>query len=160
MRLPVHIWIREVNASPEEIAGYFAELARSLDAQPWKMRLVIESTVPATLDFDPADGNPSVTVGDETVKFSLRRRWIPEHPVPLELGPVPTRRVKRTTLLVDPVDGNRFRVRDHRMPPVPGWVYALAAAAGVTAAVTLHPAAIGATVALAVLNLSMHLLGR
>ena len=148
MRLPVHIWLREENASPGEIAGYFMELARHLDAQPRKMRLVIESTVPAALDFDPADGHPSVTAGGETVKFNLRRRWIPEHPVPLELGPVPPRRVRRTTLLVDPVDGNRFRVRDRcgLAGSVGGWAYALFALAGVAFAVTLHPLALAATV--------------
>ena len=87
MRLPVHIWIREENATPEELAGYFTELARRLDAHPQKMRLMIESSVPAVLDFDPADGEPVVSVGGRTHKFSLRHRWLPEHPVPLLLGP-------------------------------------------------------------------------
>ena len=87
MRLPVHIWIREENATPEELAGYFTEIARRLDAHPQKMRLMIESSVPAVLDFDPADGEPVVSVGGRTHKFSLRHRWLPEHPVPLLLGP-------------------------------------------------------------------------
>ena len=160
MRLPVHIWIREENARPEEIAGYFIELARRLDARPRKMRLTIESTVPVALDFAPADGHPAVTAGGEICRFDIRRRWIPEHPVPLELGPGPSRRVKRTTLLIDPVDGNRFRVRDRRTLSVPGWTYALAAAAGVVAAITTHPVAIGAAVALAVLILSLRRLAK
>ena len=87
MRLPVHIWIREENATPEELAGNFTEIARRLDAHPQKMRLMIESSVPAVLDFDPADGEPIVSVGDRSHKFSLRHRWLPEHPVPLLLGP-------------------------------------------------------------------------
>lgn len=160
MRLPVHIWIREENARPEEVAGYFMELARHLDAKPRRMRLVIESTVPLSLDFSPADGQPTVTVGGETAAFNVRRRWIPDHPVPLALGPAPSRRMKRTTLLIDPVDGNRFRVRDRRTIPVPGWTYALAAAAGVAAAITLHPVAIGATIALAALILSLQCLDK
>ena len=89
MRLPVHIWIREENATPEELAGYFTELARRLDAHPQKMRLMIESSVPAFLDFDPADGEPVVSVCGRSHKFFLRHRWLPEHPVPLLLGSVP-----------------------------------------------------------------------
>ena len=160
MRLPVHIWIREANATPAEIAGYFTELARRLDEKPQKMRLTVESTVPATLDFDPLDGNPAVTVDGETATFCLRHRWSPEHPVPLELGPDSTRRMKRTTLLVDPVDSNRFRVRDRRLFSVPYWAYALAVAVGTVAAATTHPVAIGATVVLAVLIVVSHRLGK
>ena len=179
MRLPVHIWIREENARPEEIAGYFIELARRLDAKPQRMRLVMESAVPVSLDFDPSDGNPAVSVGGGACRFDIRRRWIPEHPVPLQLGPVPTgegpvptgegsvptrqgrtvlltgegsvpTRQGRTVLLIDPVDGNRFRVRDRREVTYPdGWIYALFVLAAVAAAVTLHPAAIASTALLA-----------
>ena len=158
MRLPVHIWIREENARPEEIAGYFIEVARHLDARPRKMRLTIESTVPVSLDFDPADGNPAVSAGGEICRFDIRRRWIPEHPVPLQLGPVPAgegpvpAKRKRTVLLIDPVDGNRFRVRDRReVVASGGWASALFALTAVAAAVTLHPAAIAATALLALL---------
>ena len=149
MRLPVHIWIREANASPAEIAGYFTELARYLDARPQKMRVMVESMVPVSLDFDPADAHPAVMVGGETVKFQLRHRWIPEHDVPLVMGPVPTQQgsvptqhVKRTVLLIDPVDGNRFRVRAGRATTVPDGLYALAAVSGIVAAVSLHPVVI------------------
>lgn len=141
MRLPVHIWIREENACPREIAGYFTELARTLDEHPRKMRLVIESSVPVTLDFDPSDGNPVVCSRGETFRFGIRRRWLPEHPVPLEFGKGPV------VLFVDPVDGNRFRVRAGRRYSLPWWVYPLAAVSGVVAAVTLHPAAITFTAA-------------
>ena len=55
-------------------------------------------------------------------------------------------------LLIDPVDGNRFRVRDRREVVAPGgWASALFALTAVAAAVTLHPAAIAATALLALL---------
>ena len=192
MRLPVHIWIREENATPEELAGYFTELARRLDAHPQKMRLMIESSVPAVLDFDPADGEPVVSVGGRTQKFSLRHRWLPEHPVPLPLGSVPTSaaassgsvpigdsgsvpisavgsvpisaaasagsvpnvmgriseffgryfRKKSVVLLIDPIEGNRFRVRSRRVVRVPRSFYALCAVVAVAAVITLHPLAL------------------
>jgi hypothetical protein len=143
MRLPVHIWIREENADPQEVAGYFVELARRLDERPRKMRLIIESTVPASLDFEPKDGNPVVSVCGERYSFDIRRRWIPEHPVPLEFGR------RQTVLLVDPVECNRFRVRSGRKIALPGWVYAVFAASGMLTAVTLHPAAIILTLVIA-----------
>ena len=173
MRLPVHIWIREENAFAKEVSGYFVELARYLDERPRKMRLVIHASVPASFDFDPKDGNPSVTVGGETHKFNLRHRWIPEHPVPLLLGPakadswsapsvqgsVPKRR-RRIVLLIDPVDGNRFRVRARRELIVPDCAYALFALLGMIAAITLHPAAVIATAVLLTLFFGKRLMDR
>ena len=144
MRLPVHIWIREENADPQEVAGYFVELARRLDERPRKMRLIVESTVPASLDFDPKDGNPVVYVCGERYSFDIRRRWIPEHPVPLEFGR------QQVVLFVDPVEDNRFRVRSGRKIALPGWVYAVFAVSGTLTAVTLHPAAIVLTLVIAV----------
>lgn len=177
MRLPVHIWIREENATPEELAGYFTEIARHLDAHPQKMRLMIESSVPAVLDFDPVDGEPVVSVGGLTQKFCLRHRWLPEHPVPLPLGPVPISagsvpvsvsgsvpmtpsgsvpnaakgfsrlfgriyKKKCVVLLIDPIEGNRFRVRSRRVLRVPRSLYALFAVIAVAAVITLHPLAL------------------
>lgn len=160
MRLPVHIWIREENATPEELAGYFTELARRLDERPQKMRLVIESEVPASLDFDPKDGDPVVSVGGRTGKFCIRHRWMPEHPVPLQIGS-PSEAGKRRfpfsmfrpdpgrmVLLIDPVDGNRFRVRAKREIRAPAWLYALFAVAAVAAAVTFAPVALSAAAVL------------
>lgn len=143
MRLPVHIWIREENADPQEVAGYFVELARRLDERPRKMRLIVESTVPASLDFDPKDGNPVVSVCGEKCSFDIRRRWIPEHPVPLEFGKKPT------SLLIDPVDGNRFRVRSGHRIVLPSWAYAIFAASATLTVLTLHPVAIVLTLAIA-----------
>ena len=143
MRLPVHIWIREENASPAEIAGYFTAIAQRLDERPQKMRLYVESSVSVILDFDPQDGNPTVTVGSGTHRFDIRHRWLPEHPVPLEFG-------RRTTiLLIDPVDGNRFRVRQGRGIAFPQWSYAAFAASATVSVLTLHPAAFAATIAIA-----------
>jgi hypothetical protein len=218
MRLPVHIWIREENATPEELAGYFTEIARRLDAHPQKMRLMIESSVPAALDFDPADGEPVVSVGGRTHKFSLRHRWLPEHPVPLLLGSVPNvlpasagsvpafsgsvpisagsvpiaqsgsvpdfagsvpiassgsvpkdeglffRFFGRiftkncVVLLIDPIEGNRFRVRSRRVLRVPRSLYALFALVAVAAVVTLHPLALtlSALLLIGLIVISLH----
>ena len=151
MRLPVHIWMREENAIPKEIAGYFVELARRLDECPRKMRLAIESTVPVVLDFDPSDGDPVVMVGGISKKFSVRHRWIPEHPVPLRLGPsgenrrwrfLPFRSCCRTVLLIDPVEGNRFKVQASREIRALDWFPVLFMASALVAVLTLHPVAI------------------
>ena len=101
MRQAVHIWIREENADPDELAGYILELARELDAHPRKMRLVIESSVPAALDIDPASGDLVATVKGQSKTFCVRRRWLPEHPVPLVLGSGAGR--CRTRLLIEAV---------------------------------------------------------
>lgn len=145
MRLPVHIWIREENASPDEIAGYFVELARRLDGHPQRMRLVVESTVPASLDFDPEDGNPVVAAGGSVRKFDIRHRWLPEHTVPLNFGRSPV------VLLVDPIDGNRFRVRSEIRMLMPRWIYALLALSATVAAITFHPAAVAVALLVAVI---------
>ena len=152
MRLPVHIWIREENASPAEIAGYFASIARRLDEQPQKMRLMVDSSVSVVLDFDPKDGNPVVSAGGESHRFSLRRRWLPEHPVPMEFGR------RQTVLLIDPVDGNRCRVRQGRRIILPEWMYAAFAVSATVSAVTLHPAAFALTILFAVSILALSLL--
>ena len=145
MRLPVHIWIREENASPDEIAGYFTEIAQRLDGHPQKMRLSVESTVPVTLDFDPKDGDPVISVDGNARKFDMRRRWLPEHPVPLEFGHCPV------VLLIDPIDGNRFRVFSSSRMHLPRCIYALLAVCATLAVVTLHPAAVAATLLIVVL---------
>ena len=148
---------------------------------------MIKSSVPAVLDFDPSDGEPVVSVGGRTHKFSLRHRWLPEHPVPLLLGSVPISSgsvpnavpdsagsvpafagsvpmtpsgsvpndaksfsrlfgkiflKKSVVLLIDPIEGNRFRVRSRRVLRVPRSLYALFALVAVAAVVTLHPLAL------------------
>ncbi len=145
MRLPVHIWIREENASPHEIAGYLIELARRLDERPQKMRLFVESSVPVYLDFDSKDGNPVVMVGDSTYKFDIRHRWLAEHPVPLKFEK------HRVVLLIDPIDGNRFRVKTGRNLLISSWAYAFFSLLAVVMVMTFHPAAITITIIMAVL---------
>ncbi len=150
MRLPVHIWISERNADPGELAGYFVEIARRMDGSPERMCLVVESSVPASLDVDPADGLLVARIAGGERRFSLRGRWLPEHPVPLELGPGPGGRARKTVLLVDPTCGNRFRVRSCRAFGIPPWAYAAFAALASLAAVTLGAVAIVLAAALAV----------
>lgn len=142
MRRPVHIWIGEENAYARELAGYLVELARHLDAHPAKMRLKIESSVPAAIDIDPKDGKMVAEVRGERVKFDIRRRWLPEHPVPLSIGPAGNAKRRRTVLLIDPIDGNRFRVGTGRTGGVSRPLCALFAVVATAAVVTLHPVAI------------------
>jgi hypothetical protein len=49
---------------------------------------------------------------------------------------------KCVVLLIDPVDGNRFRVRSRRVLRVPRSLYALFAVIAVAAVITLHPLAL------------------
>ena len=154
MRLPVHIWIREENASPAEIAGYFIAIAQRLDERPQKMRLYVESFVPVMLDFDPQDGNPSVTVDSETHKFDIRHRWLPEHPVPLEFGRRPI------VLLIDPIDGNRVRVRNGRRIFLPEWMYVAFAVSATVSTVTFHPVAFAMTILIAISMLTLSFLSK
>ncbi|MCQ2388335.1 MAG: hypothetical protein MJ138_01320 [Kiritimatiellae bacterium] len=103
------------DTTPGELAEWCREIARELDARPRRLNLVVHGAegVDAWLDFDPADGEMVARVdGRGEAKFSLRRRWLPEHPVPLRLSRADAPSGTRT-LLVDPVDANRFRVR-HR----------------------------------------------
>ncbi len=112
VRQPAHLYLG-AETTPAELAEWFREIARELDARPRRLNLVVHGAegVDAWLDFDPADGEMVARVdgcGDE--KFSLRRRWLPEHPVPLRLSRASAAGEMRT-LLVDPIDTNRFRVR-------------------------------------------------
>ena len=136
MRLPVHIWIKEANANPTEIASYFLMLAQRLDEKPQKMRLIVESDVSVLLDFDPKDGNPVVVMGNQMHKFNIRHRWLPEHPIPLDFSN------KKTVLLIDPIDSNRFRVFSRRRLTVPNWIYILFLLIATLSVITLHPIAI------------------
>lgn len=122
-----------------------------MDERPQGMCLVVESDVPSALDVDPSDGNLVALAGGESAKFSLRRRWIPEHPVPIALGPCDGKGGTRmTVLLIDPADANRFRVRECRMPALPRSAYAAFAAVATVAAVTLN--ALSVAVAAAMLS--------
>lgn len=86
----------------------FAEILASLDERP--RRLLVEvhaaNAASAAVSVDFADGNPVFRVGDETAPADFRRRWLPEHPVPLVFD---LRRPVR--LLFVPTSGNRAKVR-------------------------------------------------
>ena len=55
---------------------------------------------------------------------------------------------KCVVLLIDPIDGNRFRVRSRRVLRVPRSLYALFAVVAVAAVITLHPFALAFAVVL------------
>ena len=131
--LPVRITVDPDAPSADAIAGYFAEVARRLDEHPERMSVVIDGRTSVhraiALDFTP-DGAMCVTVeGEEPKRFSLRRRWIPDHTVPLDL--------RSRRLWIEPVDANRFRVMSAPPFQVPPAIYvlcSLAAALGVVCA--------------------------
>ena len=144
--LPVRITVDPDNPSAAALADYFATVARRLDERPERMRLVIDGRTAAhralTLDFLP-DGAMCASVEGETpVRFSLRRRWIPDHPVPLDL--------RACRLWIEPVEANRFRVMDRVPFRVPGGVYALCALLATAGAVWLAPECLAAAVGLSV----------
>lgn len=93
--------------SPAAFAGYLAEVAAHLDERPEPLAMTLDGAGRAhELDFLP-DGRMAVAIeGCRRHVFSLRRRWIPDHEVPLKFGEG-GRSVK---LLVRPTDANRFRV--------------------------------------------------
>ncbi len=126
--LPVRICVDPSTVTPAVMAGYLAEVARRLDERPERMRLAFDATRPVgrkiVLDFTPHDEMTVSVEGHRRKKFGLRRRWIPEHPVPLDLWPSRDRR-RGVSLFIEPVDGNRFRVM--AFVPCPSPVPVLAA---------------------------------
>ena len=144
--LPARITVDPDNPSAEALVDYFATVARRLDERPERMRLVIDGRTTAhralTLDFQP-DGRMCACVeGDAPVRFSLRRRWIPDHPVPLAL--------RSCRLWIEPVDANRFRVMDSVPFCVPGTVYALCALVATAGVVFFSPESLAIAIGLAV----------
>ena len=144
--LPARITVDPDHPSADALADYFATVARRLDERPERMRLVIDGRTAArralTLDFLP-DGAMSVCVeGEAPKRFSLRRRWIPDHPVPLDL--------RACRLWIEPVEANRFRVMDRVPFRVPGGVYAVCALLAVVSAIWLVPECLAVAIGLAV----------
>jgi hypothetical protein len=91
-----------------------------------------------SLDIDPKDGNPVISVNGALHKFDIRHRLLAEPPVPVNFGARPV------VLLIDPIDGNRFRVYSMRRTSLPRWIYALLSASATVAVLTFHPVAIAA----------------
>ena len=143
--VPARITVDPDNPSADALADYFATVARRLDERPERMRLVIDGRTAArralTLDFLPDGAMCACVEGETPVRFSLRRRWIPDHPVPLDL--------RACRLWIEPVEANRFRVMDRVPFRVPGGVYALCALLATAGAVWLAPECLAAAVGLA-----------
>ena len=143
--LPVRITVDPDQPSAAALAEYFATVARRLDERPERMRLVIDGRTTArralTLDFLPDGAMCACVEGETPVRFSLRRRWIPDHPVPLDL--------RACRLWIEPVEANRFRVMDRVPFRVPSAVYALCALLATAGAVWLAPECLAAAVGLA-----------
>ncbi len=154
--LPVRIVVDPDDPRPAAIAGYLAEVACRLDERPERMRLMIEAANAGdravALDFTP-EGEMVVSVeGHRPKKMNLRRRWIPEHPVPLVLWS--RRRRRKTRLYIDPVDANRFRVMSSVPQTVPAWLYVACSLVATAGAILVSPecvaVALGLTLGLCV----------
>ena len=146
--LPVRIVVDPDDPTPTVIARYLAEVACRLDERPERMRLTVEAVNAGdraiSLDFTP-EGEMVVSVeGCRSKKMDLRRRWVPEHPVPLVLWSRKRRRNVR--LYVDPVDANRFRVMSSVPCLVPSWLYVACSLLATLGAIIVSPECI--TVAL------------
>ena len=94
--------------SAEAFAHYLAEVAVHLDEKPEPLVMTLDGGGSAhELDFLP-DGRMAVSVeGAGRHVFSLRRRWLPDHEVPLRFGEGGS----SITLYATPDRGSRFRVR-------------------------------------------------
>ncbi len=149
--LPVRITVDPDDPRPSVIAGYLAEVARRLDERPERMRVAVEAANVGdraiALDFTP-EGDMTVSVeGHRSRKMDLRRRWIPEHPVPLVLWSRKRRRNVR--LYVDPVDANRFRVMSSVPWSPPSWLYVACSLLATLGAVIVSPESMVVAIGLA-----------
>ena len=152
--LPVRIVVDPDDPTPSAIAGYLAEVACRLDERPERMRLVVEAANAGdraiSLDFTP-EGEMVVAVeGHRSKKMDLRRRWIPEHPVPLVLWA--RRQRRKVRLYIDPVDAYRFSVMSAVPCRAPAGLYVacslLATAGAILAAPECVAVALGLTLGL------------
>ncbi len=139
--LPVRIVVDPDDPSPSSVAGYLAEVACRLDERPERMRVTVEAANAGdravSLDFTP-EGEMVVSVdGHRSRKMDLRRRWIPEHPVPLVLWSRKRRRNVR--LYIDPVDANRFRVMSSVPWAAPPWLYVACSLLATVGAIAVSP---------------------
>ena len=143
--MPVRIKVDPDAPSANAIAGYFAAVARRLDERPERMKVVIDGHSAdrraISLDFTP-DGSMCVTVeGDEPKKFGFRSRWIPDHPVPLNL--------RSCRLWIEPVDANRFRVMDSLPFLVSPAIYAMCSLLAAIGVICVLPECVASAVGLA-----------
>ncbi len=143
--LPVRIKVDPDAPSAEDIAGYFATLAQRLDERPERMSLIIDGRTAdrraIALDF-LQDGSMRIDVeGDSPKRLNLRRRWIPDHDVPLDL--------RSCRLWIEPVDANRFRVMDALPFRVNPAIYVLCSLLATVGVVCLSPECLAVAVGLA-----------
>lgn len=96
------------NPSPAQLKDCFAEVFAVLDLSPRPLFLTLDArnASGAAVSIDLADGEPVFRIdGRRSAKANFRRRWLAEHPVPLDL------RDGRCQLVLEPTTGNRVRVR-------------------------------------------------
>ncbi len=146
-RLPVTVTIDEADPQPEVVAGYLAEIAVRLDERPERMRIRFNAPPGITLDLDP-DGRLAIRAeGAKPHLFSLRGRWIADHPVPFAL--------RNAVLYVDPVDANRFRVSDSLELAVPAYAYVIFSFTAVAALLVDSPCMLAAAIGITVGSISV-----
>ena len=138
--LPVRVVVDPDDPRPEAVAGYFAEIARHLDERPGNLRVVVDGRNvrgrAIVLDIDPDRALRVKVDGHRSHRLDLRGRWIPDHPVPLDL--------RRAVLYVKPVDANRFRVATSVPFALPVAVHVCASLLAVAGLVWLRPEALAA----------------
>ena len=94
--------------SCEALRRYFAEVFASLDARPRRLLVELDVRNDAGVRFaiDFSRGELLLRSRGASLAVQLRNRYIPEHPVPLEL---PASGVAK--FVMTPAGGNRVRVR-------------------------------------------------
>ena len=94
--------------SCEALRRYLAEVFASLDERPRQILVTLDVRNDAGVKFaiDFLRGELSLCAGAASFPVPLRKRYIPEHPVPFEL---PVSGV--TKFVMTPTSGNRVRVR-------------------------------------------------
>ena len=117
---PVSVRVDPLCPRASDIADYFRQIAISLDENPRRMCLTLngcnEEGKTISLDFKK-DKTMQVFVGEECENFSLRNRWIAEHPLPLVFSG------RKRVLYIQVVDANRFRVMASHPFTFPMYVY-------------------------------------
>ena len=90
--------------TPEEYRDFFASVLADLDERP---RALTVEFLADDLVIDLAGGEVVFSMpGRKDVRGNFRRRWLPEHPVPLHL-----KGTRPHVLKLLPTSGNRVRFR-------------------------------------------------
>ena len=104
----VSVTVNRREPSCEALRQYFAEVFSSLDERPRQILVTLDVRNDAGVKFaiDFLRGELSFCAGAASLQVPLRKRYIPEHPVPLDL---PVSGVAK--FVMTPASGNRVRVR-------------------------------------------------